>query len=139
MKEKKYTWNDRGIGNRIQSKIDCMFINLIWLNSMSSCGTLYPPEGISGHCPSKVYLQNQVTRTRRAFQYCNVWAQHSQFNDRIQEVWDTHVEECKMWKVVKILKLLKPGLKKLNTHYFRNIVTDACEDREALLEVQQKL
>lgn len=44
-----------------------------------------------------------------------------------------------MWKVVRKTKLLKPCLKKLNTQYFRNIVTEASEDKDALKVVQEKL
>uniref|UniRef100_M1D6X1 Reverse transcriptase n=1 Tax=Solanum tuberosum TaxID=4113 RepID=M1D6X1_SOLTU len=106
---------------------------------MPSCLASYLPEGISDHCPAKVYLKNHTIRTRRAFQYCNVWSQHPQLNDKSRAVWTTHVEGCKIWKVVKRLKLLKPCLKKLNAQYFRNIVTEASEDRDALIEDQHKL
>lgn len=44
-----------------------------------------------------------------------------------------------MWQVVKKLKMMKRGLKQLNSQYFRNIVTEADEDRQKLKKAQEKL
>ncbi|KAG5609948.1 hypothetical protein H5410_021229, partial [Solanum commersonii] len=40
----EYTWNDRSKGRRTFSRIDCMFSNSTWLNTMSSYGASYLPE-----------------------------------------------------------------------------------------------
>ncbi|XP_060210448.1 uncharacterized protein LOC132637368 [Lycium barbarum] len=135
----KYTWNDRSSDRRIFSKIDWMFINAEWLNTMPSCRAVYLAEGISDHFPARISLRKQATRVKRAFQYCNVWSQHPQFKDKVQTVWNTQIEGCKMWKVVRKLKLLKKSLKELNTQDFRNIVTEAVEDKIALDKAQEKL
>ncbi|XP_049406369.1 uncharacterized protein LOC125870045 [Solanum stenotomum] len=52
----RYTWSDKHDGNRIFSKIDWIFINNEWLDTMFSCKAMFLPEGISDHCPAKVIL-----------------------------------------------------------------------------------
>jgi len=44
-----------------------------------------------------------------------------------------------MFKVVKKLKCLKKSLKQLNGQHFRNILTEADEDRDRLKQVQKTL
>ncbi|KAK6787432.1 hypothetical protein RDI58_015957 [Solanum bulbocastanum] len=58
----KYTWNDKSSGPRILSKIDWVFINGEWLDSMPTYMVRFLPEGISDHCPSKVSLIEERSR-----------------------------------------------------------------------------
>lgn len=44
-----------------------------------------------------------------------------------------------MLQVVRKLKLLKKGLKKLNAQYFRHIEIEAKQDRESLIQAQKQL
>jgi len=49
------------------------------------------------------------------------------------------INGCKMFQIVKKLKLLKKELKVLNTQFFRNVVAEANDDRMALYLAQNKL
>jgi len=89
--ESKYTWNDKGSNQRIFSKLDWIFINNQWLDSMPSCRVLYLPEGISDHCPAKITWMTEELREKKQFHYCNVWAQHPNFTRVVQEVWSEYV------------------------------------------------
>ncbi|KAH0695976.1 hypothetical protein KY289_013458 [Solanum tuberosum] len=75
----KYTWNDKGSNQRIFSKLDWIFINNKWLDTMPSCRAMYLPEGISDHCPAKITWMTEELREKKQFHYCNVWAQHPNF------------------------------------------------------------
>ncbi|KAK4724071.1 hypothetical protein R3W88_026850 [Solanum pinnatisectum] len=55
-------------------------VNSNWLHSRPSCKENYLSEGMSDHCPARISLQNQTNRSKRTFQYCNVWSQHPLFN-----------------------------------------------------------
>ncbi|XP_075083268.1 uncharacterized protein LOC142167018 [Nicotiana tabacum] len=121
----KYTWNDRSGDHRIFSKIDWMFINEVWLNTMPACRATFLPEGMSDHCPAKVMLNESNFRRRRDFYYSNVWAQHPLFLAKVKEVWDAQIDGCRMYQVVQKLKQLKRKLKELNKQQFSNIVKQA--------------
>ncbi|XP_018624361.1 uncharacterized protein [Nicotiana tomentosiformis] len=131
----KYTWNDRHCGQRIYSKIDWTFNNGEWLDLMPSC----KPEGISDHCPIKITLSDDVPRVKRSFKYYNAWAQHSQFNQIVADLWRTPIEGCRIFQIVKKLKLLKRKLSELNSQYFCNIEQTAKVDRQALKQMHEML
>ncbi|XP_070051247.1 uncharacterized protein [Nicotiana tomentosiformis] len=77
--------------------------------------------------------------SKRSFKYCNAWAQHSQFNQIVSDLWRTPIEGCKIFQIVKKLKLLKRKLRELNSQYFSNIKQTAKVDRQALKQVQERL
>ncbi|XP_070047273.1 uncharacterized protein [Nicotiana tomentosiformis] len=135
----KYTWNDRRSEQRIYSKIDWVVINEEWLDNMPLCKAKFLTKGISDHCPVKIVLAEEKQRSSKSFKFCNVWAQHLQFLEVIRRKWDTQMEGYQMMQVVKKLKLLKKDLRLLNVAYFKNIETEAKEDREALQTIQEKL
>ncbi|KAG5629494.1 hypothetical protein H5410_001211 [Solanum commersonii] len=84
----RYTWNDKSGDDIIFSKIDWMFINQEWLDTMPTSRTIFLPDGISDHCPDKVTLKDEIHRRQKAFQYCNAWGQHPQFQKVVKEGWD---------------------------------------------------
>ncbi|XP_060182858.1 uncharacterized protein LOC132612786 [Lycium barbarum] len=135
----QYTWSDKGSTERIYSKIDWVFINDEWLNSMPSSRTIFLPEGVSDHCPAKVNLIEGRSRQQRSFLYCNVRGQHPQFLQLVKVGWEIPIQGCKMLQVVKRLKLLKRELKKLNSQNFRNLVQEADTDRADLRLAQSQL
>nr|XP_016501377.1 PREDICTED: uncharacterized protein LOC107819740 [Nicotiana tabacum] len=83
----RFTWNDRQRGNRVYSKIDWVFINNDWLNQMPAYGARYLPEGISDHCPIKVEQLHTKQNTSRPFRYCNIWASHLDFLEKVETAW----------------------------------------------------
>ncbi|XP_070006023.1 uncharacterized protein [Nicotiana sylvestris] len=116
----KFIWNDKREGQRVYSKIDWMFINNEWLHSMPTFKVVYLAEGISDHCPIKITMEDNNIKQRRTFKYCNV-------------------EGYKMFQVVRKMKLLKRELRKLNTQYCKNVVSEAQEDRATLKVIQEQL
>ncbi|XP_075091778.1 uncharacterized protein LOC142171947 [Nicotiana tabacum] len=106
---------------------------------MPECNTRFLTEGISDHCPAKVTFVNERQRSKRSFQFCNVWTQHPQFMNIVNEGWNYTVEGCRMFTVVRRLKMLKKRLKALNNQIFHNIVAGANEDRNTLKQAQIQL
>ena len=99
---------------------------------------MFLPEGIVDYCPAKFMLSVNRPIRRRSFLYSNTWAHHPKFFEIVKAIWETHFHGCWMFQVVRKLKLLKE-LKSLNSQGYRNIGTEANENREALVQVQQLL
>ncbi|XP_060183185.1 uncharacterized protein LOC132613154 [Lycium barbarum] len=135
----QYTWSDKGSSERIYSRIDRVFINDIWLQTMPYCKSIFLLEGISDHCPAKVILEEERTRKKKSFLYSNVWGKHPKFLGIVKAGWEIPIQGCKMMQVVKRLKLLKKNLKQLNGQYCRNIIKGAEEDRAVLKQAQAQL
>ncbi|XP_075083289.1 uncharacterized protein LOC142167036 [Nicotiana tabacum] len=68
----RYTWNDRHDDSSILSKIDWVFINTDWLNSMPTFTGQYLEKGISDHCPLKLSTANTTRRAKAVFKYYNL-------------------------------------------------------------------
>lgn len=81
----RYTWNDKQKEQRIFSKIDWVFIKRDWLGVMPEYRTIFLPKDISDYCPAKVSLVEEKCKFKKSFQFCNMWAQHPQFNGIVRE------------------------------------------------------
>lgn len=106
---------------------------------MPDTKAIFLPEGINNHCPAKMTLEKIESRLKRQFKYCNVQTLHPEFLKLVEVGWRDKVSGCKMLQVVKRLNVMKKSLKKLNTQHFKNIVTEAQKDRQALQEAQRLL
>lgn len=135
----RYTWSDKHGIDRVYSKIDWVFVNNLWLNRMHDYTAIFMNEGISDRCPMKIEQITTRSRKNRQFKYCNVWASHPMFMEKVEAVWRQEIKGCLMFQVMKKLKLLKQHLKDLNKQYFNNILKVVDEDRDTLDEAQQAL
>ncbi|XP_075092061.1 uncharacterized protein LOC142172176 [Nicotiana tabacum] len=80
----RYTWNDKHGGSIIFSKIDWVFVNSEWLDSMPDFSTTFLPEMINDHSPMKLSMLNSPNKGRKQFKYCNVWSSHPLFLERVK-------------------------------------------------------
>ncbi|XP_070013535.1 uncharacterized protein [Nicotiana sylvestris] len=106
---------------------------------MSAYRSIFLFDCISDHYPTNVSIVEERCKFKKFFQFCNMWAQHPQFNALVREGWADSIEGCKMYQVVKKLKLLKKKLKVLKSQYSHDIVREAEEDRKFLKQRQLKL
>ncbi|KAH0745371.1 hypothetical protein KY285_007028 [Solanum tuberosum] len=97
------------------------------------------PEGVSDHCLVVISLLDGPRRVKPAFKYCNVWASHPEFLNIVKKTRDHNIEGHQMFRVVKRLKYLERRLRNLNSQHFRNIITEADEDRIELAKAQEEL
>lgn len=105
---------------------------------MSSCKSIFLPEGISDHCPAKITL-SEILTAKRSFQFCNVWAQHPQFLTIMKEGWVVHIEGCMMYKVVRRLKHLKRSLMGYMQKFFKILLLEGNTNRDTLQKAQEGL
>ncbi|KAG5573289.1 hypothetical protein H5410_063055, partial [Solanum commersonii] len=82
---------------------------------MPSCKAIFLPEGISDHCLARVSFSEDY-KIRKSFKFCNVWAEHPQFKEIVEDSWKVNIE----------------GVEASTLKNFQNILIEANEDRERL-------
>ncbi|XP_074290877.1 uncharacterized protein LOC141617593 [Silene latifolia] len=117
-----FTWNNKHeSGDKIYSRIDCVFINDSWLDSFpDSCAT-FLPEGLFDHCPCLINLYVVVDRKKAPFKYFNMWSMAEGFKDVVINSWGMETKGNPMYQLISKLKGVKQGLRKLNTEQFSDI------------------
>lgn len=120
-------------------KIDWVFVNGEWIDTMQQYKTHALPEGVSDHCPFVVEMIQTQEKKGKAFRYCNIWSKHPDFLHIVEEGWAMQVEGCKIYQVVKKLKALKQKLKILHKRNFSNVINEANKDREEVHKLQAML
>lgn len=68
-----------------------------------------------------------------------MWTLSDEFNVIVQQVWQSNVVGVPMYKVVKSLKILKGGLRKLNKNKFYDIENKASLALTRLVTIQQHI
>lgn len=96
-------------------------------------------EKFSDHNLVKVELLIDRLNSKNLFKYYNVWSSHPDFLDIVKKVWQGPEMRCKMYQVVRKLKILKGRLKELNNKHLRNILTEVDDDWDTLCQIQQDL
>ncbi|KAK9732996.1 hypothetical protein RND81_04G036900 [Saponaria officinalis] len=134
-----FTWNNKQIPeDRICSRLDRFMVNASWVGSLPNYTVYFHPEGIFDHTPCTVSDFHEERRGG-SFKYLNMWGKNDQFLGYVQDIWDQWVDGCKMFCVVRKLKMLKPKLKELNKHCFSDIENNAGVAEKCLVAIQQRL
>ncbi|XP_074289100.1 uncharacterized protein LOC141614240 [Silene latifolia] len=117
-----YTWNNKHeCGTKVYSRLDRILINADWLLCFPDSFTHFLPEGVFDHCPGIVNFELPCQRRGQPFKYFNMWSLAPRYKDIVKSGWDKTYHGSPMYCVVKKLKDLKVGLKKLNREQFGDI------------------
>ncbi|XP_074267211.1 uncharacterized protein LOC141590522 [Silene latifolia] len=107
-----FTWNNKQEEyKRVFNRIDRVLANYQWLLNGPSGIASFPPEGLFDHSPCIIRLWDEVERNKSIFKYFNMWGKDERFNETIKDIWQQQIHGCKMFQVVKKLKLLKSPLR----------------------------
>ncbi|XP_070015032.1 uncharacterized protein [Nicotiana sylvestris] len=128
------SWNVRGLNTPNKQKETKLLCNDEKVGMIGLLETKIKKDRIE-QIAGKLFSGWQI---KRYFKYCNAWAQHPQFNQIVSYVWTTFVEGCKMFQIVKKMKLLKRKLRELNSQYFSNIEQTTKVDRQALKQEEHE-
>ncbi|XP_074299307.1 uncharacterized protein LOC141630374 [Silene latifolia] len=113
-----YTWNNKQQPEeRIYSRLDRVLVNKDWCDHLQDLYAHFLPEGMYDHTPCIVSSNKQV-QGKRSFKYFNMWDGSKEFLPIVRSAWQTKVDGTPMFKLVKKLKVLKPGLRQLNREKF---------------------
>ncbi|GJX59010.1 RNA-directed DNA polymerase, eukaryota, reverse transcriptase zinc-binding domain protein [Tanacetum coccineum] len=100
--------------NGILKKFDRVLGNNCFMGNFPSAHAMFLPHLTSDRCPAVLFIPKMVKKRKKAFKFANFTVEKPKFMDIVKEGWDTKVEGCYMFKLVKKLKALKPLLKKLS-------------------------
>ncbi|KAJ8419339.1 LOW QUALITY PROTEIN: hypothetical protein Cgig2_024014 [Carnegiea gigantea] len=101
-----YSWTNK----RVWSRIDRVFTNVLWYETMDYTQAHYLSNSLSNHTPMLVM-----------FQFCDMWIKHEDFGQIIASVPPAIAAPSKMLQVKRYLDHLRPQLKKLNRHHYADL------------------
>jgi len=108
-----YSWSNK----TICSRIDRIFTNILWYDTMEYAQTHYLLNGLSDHTPLLVKFPTSP-RPQTKFQLCDMWCKHMDFAHIIASNLPTAASPCKMLQVRRYLNKRRPLLNKLNRQHF---------------------
>nr|TKS05769.1 hypothetical protein D5086_0000129850 [Populus alba] len=126
-----YTWSN----GHVWSKIDRVMVNTHWSTLQQQAQVHFDnPGAFSDHSPSYIQIGSRQPCRNRNFKFFNMWADHPQFLELIEQCWNTPVYGSYMFTLCRKLKLLKRPLKELNKLHYSHIsqrVTRAEEELDS--------
>ncbi|XP_010691902.1 uncharacterized protein LOC104905150 [Beta vulgaris subsp. vulgaris] len=103
-----YSWTNKSQGdNRILSRIDRCVINSHWLNKYSGAIVDYQNSRLSDHNPLMIDCSTSHSSGGRPFKFFNFMASHEQFDQIINECWNTFENRQWMKQIWQKLKAMK--------------------------------
>ncbi|XP_074314511.1 uncharacterized protein LOC141649728 [Silene latifolia] len=116
-----FTWNNKQQPvDRIYSRLDRFMINKAWSDNFPDLYANFLPEGMFDHTPCLLNSSTQVQQIR-SFKYYNMWRAAKDFLPIIKRCWSHSIPGSPMFRLAKILKLMKPSLKALNREKYSDI------------------
>ncbi|KAK6143334.1 hypothetical protein DH2020_023682 [Rehmannia glutinosa] len=126
--------------NEVWCKLDRVMVNKNWFDQdLDGMANFLPSGCLSDHSPCIVSLLDVVTNTNRPFQFFNMWASHTDFNDLVATHWDLYIRGTKQFIFSKKLKHLKRPLTELNNKNFSHISSRVAKAKEDLELAQLQL
>ncbi|XP_074265267.1 uncharacterized protein LOC141587691 [Silene latifolia] len=115
------TGAEHEVTGKVYSRLDRVFVNEYWVLRFPESYAHFLPEGSFDHCPCLIRFEDIVMTRRPSFKYYNIWSKANDFEEVVQNGWNTEVHGTLMFQVVQKLKCLKQGLKRLNKDQFSDI------------------
>ncbi|XP_019252693.1 PREDICTED: uncharacterized protein LOC109231488 [Nicotiana attenuata] len=125
--------------DRIQSRIDRAFGNYEWIMKWGNVTVEYELPGISDNAPMLLSLGVDQANTRSPFRFFDVWADHKEFTQLVEEAWQQCQDPWLMRGTWRKLKRLRPKLKTLNNREFRNAEQKMEDAREEIKKIQRQI
>ncbi|KAL2476070.1 Uncharacterized protein Adt_36806 [Abeliophyllum distichum] len=115
-------------------------VNSLWqLSGFFAEANFLPPGCYSDHSPCIVSLFECHRKRSKNFKFFNMWVQHRDFNEVVDQNWDSMHVGTNQFILCAKLKGLKQPLKSLNKREFSHIAERAASARIALSTAQQSL
>ncbi|XP_071708116.1 uncharacterized protein [Rutidosis leptorrhynchoides] len=110
-----YTWTIslRNPKCGVLKKLDRILVSEKFLSTFPQAYGRFLPYLISDHSPAVMGVMNGVNSPKKAFRFMNYVAYKDGFLDTVKEEWQKEIDGYAMFRVVKKLKNLKRGLKRL--------------------------
>ncbi|KAJ9553884.1 LOW QUALITY PROTEIN: hypothetical protein OSB04_017929 [Centaurea solstitialis] len=135
----QFTWTQKPLameGNKgLLKKIDRVLGNLGLLDDFPSVHASFLPFGVSDHSPAIVSFLNLSSFKPKPFKFCNHLAYCKGFLPLVSDAWALNVAGCTMFSLVSKLKVVKKGVRKLNSTD-GNVFDNVKNLRDALGRIQ---
>ncbi|XP_048494360.1 uncharacterized protein LOC125494691 [Beta vulgaris subsp. vulgaris] len=103
-----YSWSNSSIGSdRVLSRIDKAYVNLVWLGMYTEVSVQYLPPGISDHSPLLFTLMTGRSQGGKPFKFMNVMAKQDEFIETVEKAWSSINGRYKLQAVWLKLKAVK--------------------------------
>lgn len=110
-----------------------------WFSEVEQSAAHFDAPSLFDHSPVLVRLGNDTEGRRYPFRYKEIWSKDQDFLPLVQVAWDSPVDGCAMYCVVKKLQKVKIGLKLLNLDKYSRLKEKVEEARHTLFTVQLAL
>ncbi|XP_057248057.1 uncharacterized protein LOC130590114 [Beta vulgaris subsp. vulgaris] len=135
-----YTWNNKqGEDTRVFSKIDRVMCNMDWMEAYPFTEANFLPEGEFDHCPMILTAHPQQNYGKKPFRYFDMWKHAQNFEQIIQDAWNTEVSGAPMFRLTQKLKKVKASLRLLNREGFTDLQAKEIKSAAALKDCQVQL
>ncbi|KAK7287282.1 hypothetical protein RIF29_00488 [Crotalaria pallida] len=135
-----YTWtNKQEGGDAISSKLDRTLVNNEWCNTWPEVHTEFMICGVSDHSPMIIHWTNITIRREHSFKFLNHLTLDSEFINTVNSNWKQDGEEFAMFRLMRNLDNIRPGLRDLNNRKYRDIDMREIQARKRLDTIQDML
>ncbi|XP_062094362.1 uncharacterized protein LOC133800420 [Humulus lupulus] len=135
-----FTWNNKQEGKaRVCAKLDRVLANNVWLETFPTTKVSYLSEGIFDHSPGLLSIYPTTHDSHKPFRYFNYWSFLAEFTDIVQKGWSELVEGHPMYRIIKKLKMLKQGLRRLHQKGKGDLGLQDSEAYKNLIDIQETL
>ncbi|XP_042962720.1 uncharacterized protein LOC122296997 [Carya illinoinensis] len=88
-KGNRLSWcNGRLGGRRIWARLDCILVNVQFLNEFEGAGLCYLPRTSSDHSPMVLNFSTQREQYMKPFRFLRIWGTHEGFLPLVKSCWD---------------------------------------------------
>ncbi|XP_062089492.1 uncharacterized protein LOC133796026 [Humulus lupulus] len=124
---------------RVCAKLDRVLANNAWLDTFPTAEVSYLPEGVFDHSPGILSIYPNTHDSHKPFRYFNYWSSLEDFTGIVQKGWSEIVEGHPMYRLVKKLRMLKQGLRRLHQQGKGDLGLQDSEAYKNLLDIQETL
>jgi len=129
-----YSWTNK----RVWGRIDRVFTNVLWYETMDYTQTHYLPSSLLDHNPLLIQFSSSPRPLAR-FHFCDMWTKHKDFGHITTSIPSTSANLPKLQQLKIYLDKLRPKLMKLNRHHFADLRTQQDAARLELTTLQSKM
>ncbi|KAJ6414220.1 hypothetical protein OIU84_006948 [Salix udensis] len=134
------TWhNGQEGGGTIMKKLDWVFGNFPLHTTWPAARAVFLPRQNSDHSAMILRLEAAPPRDKCSFKFINLWAQHGDFMEIVQGVWNQHIVGNPMFQLTAKLGILKQHLRRKHHNSTSHISHRVFTARKAWNTAQESL
>ncbi|PHT50438.1 hypothetical protein CQW23_10185 [Capsicum baccatum] len=128
-----------GPDSHVHSKLDKAIVNTEWIQKFTYLEAEVINPGCSNHSPIAIMLDKKRSIGGRPFKFFSILGDHDEFLSIVQQAWSERILGTNRKGVWNRMKLVKIGLKRLNTKDFNSIEDKVQMIRDKLATIQNQI